>query len=326
MDSLYTNFLRYPTLIHANSKPSHYEHEMKWRFYNEGYADFRYGAFVPRWKVQTFLTQLGKSGLIKDSLRQAESYFSIWTNQYPWLLSNPPQTPKGIKASDADIAYPEPLDKYTYDAIRHLQRSLESDRSDSPQDYFDREEEQPSLEHRDVRASCANDKCLFMTNMDPFVPPSQVTFDYKQVNTIPQLENLYETISEIPHGIEWDQSSYQRVVDQDPHTCWNTLKGPQEGDYFGLLFVGSLRIEKLIIYTPQEIKRVDRQMVVTAMESDNEWVTCKITDRTTPSSGKLTLDLYCPGAQYYRAMKVTFIKTMHEPFELCGLTINTFSV
>lgn len=36
MDSLYTNFLRFPSIIHANSKPSHYEKEMKWRFYNKG--------------------------------------------------------------------------------------------------------------------------------------------------------------------------------------------------------------------------------------------------------------------------------------------------
>lgn len=36
MDSLYTNFLRFPSIIHANTKPTHYEKEMKWRFYNKG--------------------------------------------------------------------------------------------------------------------------------------------------------------------------------------------------------------------------------------------------------------------------------------------------
>jgi hypothetical protein len=119
MDSLYTNFLRFPTLVHANAKPSHYENEMKWRFYNKdlklhtGYADLRYGAFVPRWKVQNFLTQLGKSGLTKDSIRQAEHYFAIWMNQYPWLLSNPTHMAKGTKATDSDVGYPETLDQYT---------------------------------------------------------------------------------------------------------------------------------------------------------------------------------------------------------------------
>jgi hypothetical protein len=47
------------------------------------------GAFVPRWKVQNFLAQLGSAGLGKDRLRLADMYFSIWTNQYPWQLSNP---------------------------------------------------------------------------------------------------------------------------------------------------------------------------------------------------------------------------------------------
>jgi hypothetical protein len=36
MDTLYTNFIRYPGLIHANAKPSHYETEMNWRFQNKG--------------------------------------------------------------------------------------------------------------------------------------------------------------------------------------------------------------------------------------------------------------------------------------------------
>jgi hypothetical protein len=36
MDTLYTSFLRFPALIHANAKPSHYQNEMKWRFYNKG--------------------------------------------------------------------------------------------------------------------------------------------------------------------------------------------------------------------------------------------------------------------------------------------------
>lgn len=78
-----------------------------------GYADFRYGAFVPRWKVQSFLTQLGKSGLSKDSIRQADHYFAIWMNQFPWLLSNPPYNANGVKSKDSDIDYPEELDTYT---------------------------------------------------------------------------------------------------------------------------------------------------------------------------------------------------------------------
>lgn len=47
------------------------------------------GSFIPRIKVQRFLAQLGSAGLGKDRLRLADMYFSIWTNQYPYQLSNP---------------------------------------------------------------------------------------------------------------------------------------------------------------------------------------------------------------------------------------------
>lgn len=118
MDSMYTNFLRYPDLIHSNTMPIiHLEHK-RWQFTNPGktshictvtewmpllkltaihteinmHTGFTWlgcGAFVPRWKVQNFLAQLGSAGLGKDRLRLADMYFSIWTNQYPWQLSNP---------------------------------------------------------------------------------------------------------------------------------------------------------------------------------------------------------------------------------------------
>jgi hypothetical protein len=58
-------------------------------FIHTGYADFRYGAFVSRQKVQTFLSQLGAQGLDATKLKLAEIYFSIWLNQYPYLISNP---------------------------------------------------------------------------------------------------------------------------------------------------------------------------------------------------------------------------------------------
>ncbi|KAG0747486.1 hypothetical protein G6F62_002648 [Rhizopus arrhizus] len=276
MDSLYTNFLRFPSIIHANSKPSHYEKEMTWRFYNKdirlhtGYADFRYGAFVPRWKVQTFLTQLGKSGLLKENMREAEHYFSIWMNQYPWLLSNPPHLANGVKATDYDVAYPSALDTYTYDAIRHLQRSLENDQSEAPQDYFDRQEEEPLLPHRDVRSSCANDKCLLFTNLESYVRPEDIHFDYRNITSIEKIEGLYEQASS---RTEWGQHSYHNAVDSDPSTCWDTLKAPRKGDYFGLMLVGSLNANTLSLYTTNEFSKPEKQLLVSVLaESESGWI------------------------------------------------------
>lgn len=93
----------------------------------------------------------------------------------------------------------------------------------TPQDYFERDSELPILEHRDVKSSCANDRCLFMTNMDPFVKPEQVVFDYQDISSISHLETVYDGLSTLSPTIEWDEHSYHRVVDNDPITCWNTI-------------------------------------------------------------------------------------------------------
>jgi hypothetical protein len=86
--------------------------KIEWKLH-AGYADFRYGAYVPRYKVQTFLTQLGKSSLDKRHIQEAEVYFPIWVNQYPWLLNNQVLTSNHVKVTDQDVAYPSQLNKYT---------------------------------------------------------------------------------------------------------------------------------------------------------------------------------------------------------------------
>ncbi|KAI8988625.1 hypothetical protein BDF20DRAFT_905106 [Mycotypha africana] len=350
MDSLYTNFLRFPSLIHANAKPSHFENEMAWRFskadirLHTGYADFRYGAFVPRWKVQNFLTQLGKSGFDKEKLRQADHYFSIWTNQYPWLLSNPPYMAKGgTKATDGDIAYLSTLDHYTYDAVRHLSRSLTAHQSEAPQDYFDRREEVPPLVYRDVRSSCANDRCLFMTNLDPFVKPTDIDFDYRNITSILAWEKAYAKLSTIPNSIEWDEFSYHQAVDNDPNTCWHTIRTPKKHDYFGLMFVGSTRSDKVTLYTTNDLLKQkyhpEKQFSISVLQNDDTWIQCKLTMIDNNNSLKatktgaalnnvqrVTFNLNCPNIKYFKALKVTFLRDQKEPFEICGLTLDNVSV
>ncbi|KAI9281177.1 hypothetical protein BY458DRAFT_531645 [Sporodiniella umbellata] len=305
MDSLYTNFLRFPSLIHANSKPSHYEKELKWRFYNKGYADLRYGAFVDRWKVQTFLTQLGKSSLNKENIREAEHYFPIWMNQYPWLLSNPPHRSNG------------------YDAIRHLQRSLESDQSEAPQDYFERQEERPLLTHRDVRSSCANDKCLLITNIESHISPERTHFDYRNTTSMEKIEKMYEKMS--PQN-EWTQQSYHNAIDSDPNTCWDTLKAPKKGDYFGLMLVGSLSADTLTIYTPNELIHPEKELLVSVLEEKkNDWFKCKAASTENNYSGRVQLSINCP-VKDYRLIKITFKNDLSVPFKLCSLSLENFVV
>jgi hypothetical protein len=118
LDSLYTHSQRYPDHFIVNSRPVNYIDYKKWRFMNKelslhtGYADLRYGAFISRKKVQTFLSQLSSQGLEAYKLQHADIYFSIWLNQYPYMISNPLLSNGRDRFKDMDIVNNRELTEY----------------------------------------------------------------------------------------------------------------------------------------------------------------------------------------------------------------------
>lgn len=214
-----------------------------------------------------------------------------------------------------------------------MQWSLEQ----NEQTYFEIEEEEPSLAHRDVKSSCVNDKCLLITSMDSYVHPERIPFDYRTIASIEQLETLYDKLST---GTEWVQHSYHLAVDSDPTTCWDTLRGnryilehkhtdkciaPKKGDYFGLMLVGSLKTDTLTMYTPNEIKRPEKQFLVSVMEEgSNQWTKCKSTQIERSYNNRIQLATDCP-VDYYRLIKVSFNSDLSVPFKLCSLSLDNFS-
>lgn len=86
-----------------------------------GYTDLRYGAFVSQHKVQKFLSQLSAQGLSTSKLRLAEFYFSIWLNQYPYLVSNPLLSNGRDGFRDIDTVNNRPLvEHYMVSTLWHL--------------------------------------------------------------------------------------------------------------------------------------------------------------------------------------------------------------
>ena len=77
-----------------------------------GYTDLRYGAFISQNKVQKFLSQLSTQGLSTSKLRLAEFYFSIWLNQYPYIVSNPLLSSGRDGFRDIDTVNNRPLVEY----------------------------------------------------------------------------------------------------------------------------------------------------------------------------------------------------------------------
>ncbi|KAI7873815.1 hypothetical protein K492DRAFT_138588 [Lichtheimia hyalospora FSU 10163] len=328
MDTLYLNMIRYPTLIHANSPPTLYLDQARRRFQvsmHSGYVDLQYGAFLPRTEAQTFLTKMGKSSLGKDRIRLADMYFALWTNQYPWILANPIHSAAPL---DESTINQQPSTEWSSPA-RRMQRTLEADLSDAPKDFFERLEELPTLDERDARASCANDRCMFITNMDFIPDPSNLSFNRTEVATIPDWENTYDAIGNIPTHEFFAEHAYHMAVDQDPNTCWNTFEKPKKGDYFGLILMGDIRPELLQIYTCNDIQHAEGLFNVEVSKDGNEWVTCK----TKSTAGwhhvppRLRIGLECgQGVDSIRAIRISFRQDGPEPFNVCGLGLDSFVV
>ncbi|KAI7877771.1 hypothetical protein K492DRAFT_133527 [Lichtheimia hyalospora FSU 10163] len=268
MDSLYTNMVRFPNLIHAISPPSLYLDQLRWRFSNPGrmhagYVDMQYGAFVPRWKCQTFLTQLGKSGFGKDQIRLADTLFSLWTNQYPWILAGPIY---GHEALNTTPPYAT-MSK----GIRRLQRVLEADTSDAPKDYFEREEQVPRLDERDVRAACDNDRCLFTTNLDPIPAPTELIYNRHDITSIQHWEELYNELGN--SNDLFDRNPYHFAVDNDRNTCWNTFHYPKANDYLGLIFTGGdQQPDQFTMCTTNQVDHPEKQFKISITSDGMEWV------------------------------------------------------
>ncbi|KAI8143509.1 hypothetical protein BJV82DRAFT_514706 [Fennellomyces sp. T-0311] len=318
MDSLYLNMIRYPNLIHANSPPLRYLDQMRWRVSNPdfsmhaGFADLQYGAFVPRWKVQTFMTQLGKSALGKDRIRLADMYFSIWTNQYPWILSNPLLLASG-----------------NHQAVRRLQRTLEADLTETPKDYFERVEDEPRLYERDVRASCGNDRCLFITNMDHAPSPTLFKYDKDNFTGIPHIERTYNELMAMPSTEFWNEHAYHKAVDSDPNSCWNSYTNPKAGDYFGMIMMGKVLPKLLQIYTCNDIRKPENLFDVSVTNNGTDWISCK-TRAMTPWQQvppRISIRLDCGETiEYIRAIRMTFLEDGPEPFNVCGFALDTVVV
>ncbi|CAO3593815.1 unnamed protein product [Absidia cylindrospora] len=374
-DTLYVNFLRYPSLIHANVQSSRFIDHYRWRFHNRelkmhsGYIDLAFGAIVPRWKVQHFLTQLGKSGLGKDRLYEADAYFSIWSNQYPWLLDNPLPigvSTTGTETKDIDVSSfllnPTPhigdTRRMIYDAARRLHRTLQSDLTPNPKDYVERIEEMPPIHQRDTRSSCANDRCIFITNIDP-VSSEQLgmvpIFDKAKYTNPKDWDQALDEHLDLPRNDYWVLHGYHNAVDQRNDTCWMIKSNPRINDYFGLITLGNGLPSRLVISTttvaslPDE--PIDQLFKISILRNEYDWYPCKVVNYSIfsyPIATDINFELDCSSdnmsisdensnstkdpiydnqhLEKIHTIRVSFLKDLDKPFDVCGLTINSLSV
>ncbi|KAI9312713.1 hypothetical protein BX666DRAFT_1985831 [Dichotomocladium elegans] len=317
MDSLYTNYLAYPHLVHTNARIVSYIYQLKWRFHGDGihtgYADLRYGAFVPKSAFSRLIEEHRQQQLGDN---HTDAWFTIKMNRYPWLLANPlltlgrePHT--AIDPINNRIA----IEKSMYEALRELKE----------EDLAMGDAEPPASE-RDVRASCGNDKCLFTTSMSSFYDdPAQINHNFmaENITSIHHWESLYEEL-DVPSQATWMVNAYHRAVDQDENTCWRTYHNPNIGDYFGLNLVGTMRAKRLLIRLGQPIADPEDLFTVSVARERNHWVSCRISTikkYQTPQRLAIQID-DCPGTRVWSAIRITFTRDLQEPLEICGLAID----
>ncbi|KAI9490103.1 hypothetical protein BDB00DRAFT_839641 [Zychaea mexicana] len=335
MDSQYTNFLDTPHLIHANARPATFVDHQRWRFQrgndlHVGYAQFRYGAIVQKSLVESFIsaaTDQQQPGLG----RHADINFIFWTNQYPWLLANPLTTTGPVDEFDHTNTI-DPINnrktvyRSMYDALRRLEQRL------SIQSH---EAANPPLIDRQVRASCANDHCLFTTNISPFDGVvDEHEFNTEKITSIPHWEAMYQEM-DVPSLETWQTSAFHYAVDSHPRTCWNSYAHPRAGDYFGLNMVGTIPAKRILVHLRRPIEighngssGQEELFNVTVSEKKDQWVDCqasRIQDLETSHRIALHLD-DCPDVKAWNAIRIVFARDLQDPIQICGLDIDNMHV
>ncbi|KAI7902724.1 uncharacterized protein BX663DRAFT_510260 [Cokeromyces recurvatus] len=341
LDSLYTHSYRYPEHLIVNTRPVNYIDYIKWRFENKnislhtGYTNLRYGGFIPRHKVQRFSSHLLRNQKRFESLNAdfVEIYFSIWLNQHPYLIFNPLLSSGRDSFKDIDtINNRASIEYFMYDALSMLETFLKNDSL-----LFEKKELLPSVEERDVRSSCANDKCLFITNIDP-MPPNRMNENYLQFNSefiknLSQYETLYQDQfnRSIPSKSSYLHSSYHKAVDQDTETCWSSVHYPKKGDYFGLYMTGNIIAKRVMLYTNtfEEDERLDELFKISVQFVPfGPWIDCDI--KLTPLtqlSYRIGFDFDCLSFQEpFKSIRIYFKKDLNKAIDLCGIGLDNFVV
>ncbi|KAG0346809.1 hypothetical protein BG005_000520 [Podila minutissima] len=331
MDALYTNFLTSPGLLHTNTQPLIQMEHRRWTFTNEncdmhtGFSWLGTGSYIPQEKAQRLLTQRGNSTLSMDRSKVIDMYFSIWTNQYPYQLVNYlTELDQKKEWSNEEVdSHWSTVFINMLDAADRLYSALVGNFEVTDKDYFARTQERPYVEDRHARSPCHNDRCLFMTSIDPFPAPKEIVFK-GDIMTIDE-QNAKFLELDYPTNQFWATLSYVHAVDNDPLTCWNSFKIPQAGDSFGLRFVKPTLLKYLTVTSSKSLTSLEGQITVLVSDRKGEhWTTCTHTIKY-PFVHTMTLDIICPSAGptdssgLVDIVKIQFDNALEKSLEICGM-------
>lgn len=226
---------------------------------------------ISRERVVDYIRQLSIAtpSLSADEWALADNYFSTLQNQPPYALQH---TQIELRSSRNTFSGNGGIDRnkrYMEAGLARLARSLpERSEIETLRPPGGHEPETVDIEsYRDTlrppllphpyahhsRAPCADDTCLFITNVAALPPPDVVRFPYAtQANDTITLDAWENSLGWIGRGwiegselyadgerwaIDWP---FQAAVDRDWQTAWRSVDLIKTEDYIGLMLVDSL--------------------------------------------------------------------------------------
>ncbi|RCH92503.1 hypothetical protein CU098_009620, partial [Rhizopus stolonifer] len=214
--SLYANFLRSPHLIHTQSSDYASFLDTQWRYcfsntnvkLHTCFVDIASGTFVAKAMVTRFLSHPQEAF--------ADMYFMMYMNQLPYQLEgNNGYATKQLSQQEID----------------HLNLGLNSLYHQLEEGIVPLQPYLTSKFERNARASCMNDRCLFLTNK-PILPNIELFHYDPSVMDVQLSKEVHDDY------ISNTTLHYMYAVDQNEATSWKSSsthqKDIQAGDYIGL--------------------------------------------------------------------------------------------
>ncbi|KAF9197958.1 hypothetical protein BGZ49_001371 [Haplosporangium sp. Z 27] len=349
LDSLYSVFIDQPNSLTTSTIPAMYAQQRSWVFQNPqlglhtGFSWLGAGSFMPKKAVFKFMMQLGGSNLWKERVQLSDLFFSLWRNQYPIVLSH------SLAPLDQSSSWSGRIDQWSVvydhmtDAVERMSVVLAGQgmvhgsphRIGAKADFV-AEEETPLVKYRHTRSSCANDKCLFQTNVDMFPSPELIKWPMEQYNRDVHAHETRIKALNYPSPEFVAMHTYHYAVDQDLSTCWRSFHSFASGDYFGLLFVLPLldlgeNAKNIEIWSTvaSTLQALQYNMIIKASIDGSTWMTCTgETERTQGSvqflnlsctnTGNVGIQLDTRGIKYIR---FEMTDKPASPIEICGIRI-----
>ncbi|ORZ15420.1 hypothetical protein BCR41DRAFT_422220 [Lobosporangium transversale] len=249
--SMYANFLRFPQFLHTDTNSDVWSlTNWRWCFFEDEvnmHACFSWlgtGAMATRESVVKFLKQSSITEMDPLEFAYGDMYFSTFLNQVPYQLEN--YLKELVDPAQDVVAFSKGSEGKTRNKLymhKAAQKVWEALKRKDPN--FEREELHPTYLERDVRSPCADDRCLVLSNKNPF--PDVRMFKYRPYIDIEENEKIH---TQYEDPTPYVRHPFSHAVDGMDDTAYKSTRSIVQGDYIGIdmLLPVDRKIEYRLLY------------------------------------------------------------------------------